>query len=682
MEFTEGQAPSVKNGAERSRQYRQTDKGKRASRQHHAAWRATDAGRASKRRENQDARLRRWLAKPFVAWDGEGVTRGDDGHHDYLMLANSNGALITDPDYLPTERIFEFALESNTPGTINVIYGAGYDWNMWLTDIPQEFLQVLYDDGAVTWRDWRITWRRGKTFHLSRGGESILFYDVISFFQCAFVKACDSYLGEEFEHRDMIVENKRLRSGFRASDVKEIIEYNHWELVNLVKLMTEFRIRLDKVNLRPGRWDGPGAIAVSLLKREGVGNHMQQSPDEVMPAVRSAYFGGRFEVVRSGHVNGKAYEYDINSAYPWGLCDVPSLAGGSWNYVDGDPGHQDFAIYHLRYDGVTSPAIPQPLPCRFDTGNTAYPSSVEGWYWTPEYDVAHEYIAIWGGTVTVIGAWVFTPATDTKPFAFIRPLFAERRALKAAGDGAHMGIKLGLNSLYGKLAQQVGWRVDRKGQVHIPPYHQLEWAGYVTSKCRAAVLRVTLDKLDYVIAWETDAMFVSHPLDVTEGAGLGEWEYDAFTSLTYLQSGMYFATKTDGTEVAKTRGVDLGNLTRERVLEGMRANALSVPAQLSRFTGLGLALQGQWNHWRKWETMDKNIKLVPSEGKRWHMGCSACTMEHGFTVGAWHNTVIAGWAIGHHVSREYEVEWQNPGLMSEKLSKIRQGHYEEDRYND
>lgn len=627
--------------------------------------------------ERADWRDRKWLAREFIAWDGEGVTR-DDGSHDYLLIANSRNDLLSSLDHLGTEELFEWLLENNTKGTINVIYGASYDWNMWLRDLTQGQLQILYDEQRLIWGDYKISWRRGKTFQIQRGKESVIFYDVVSFFQCSFVKACDSYLDDAFEDRERIVENKRLRSGFRASDLRDIAEYNRSELVNLVKLMNELRIRLYRAELKPSRWDGPGAIAVALMGGKGVPDHMEQAPASVAGAIRSGYFGGRFEVVKAGHVERPAFEYDINSAYPWALLDVPSLAGGSWDYVTGDPGRLPFALYNLRYRSSTAESFPQPLPCRYPTGATAYPRAVTGWYWSPEYEVASEYVAMYGGNLEVLGAWVFTPTTDYKPFHYIEPLFNKRRALKKAGDGAHVGIKLGLNSQYGKLAQQVGWRRDRRGGIHIPPYHQLDWAGYVTSKCRAAVLRAALPTLDRVIAWETDAMFSEVPLNVQEGSGLGDWEYTEFADLTYLQSGMYFANLASGGRVDKTRGVDLGSLTRADVLSAMRDGDTHVPARLTRFITLGAALQGRFEHWSRWETGDKRIALAPG-GKRQHVGCSTC--DPGFRLGEWHSTIIAPWAIGR-VSCEYEIEWANPGLMSEQLRQLRQGHYEGSRYDD
>src|SRR4030042_1716914 len=78
-----------------------------------------------------------------------------------------------------------------------------------------------------------------------------------------------------------------------------------------------------------------------------------------------------------------------------------------------------------------------------------------------------------------------------------------------------------------------GWVGGAAGRRRPPPFHELAWAGYVTSTCRAMVLRAVLSDLDSVIAFETDAVFTTCPLPATLGSGRGEWEETAFSSLAY-----------------------------------------------------------------------------------------------------------------------------------------------------
>lgn len=628
-----------------------------------------------------------YLSRPFVAWDGEGVTVKRE--HKYVMFAGKGdgGSTYIDNEHgLATVTIFDTLLEyaEKHPTAIHVIYGGGYDFNMWLREFAYVELRHVYERAFYTWNGYRIGWRRGKSFYLCRVdengdkiGRGITVYDVVSFFQCPFVKACDEYLGDKFAHRDMIVENKALRSGFGLDDIAQVREYNDAELDNLLSLMVELRIRLNNAGLRPRRWDGPGAVAAVLMQRENVKDAMVECPEGVRSAARYAYAGGRFEVIKFGHVERNAYEYDVNSAYPNALRNVPNLARGSWRHVQGDPGVHRFALYHIDSQAFRDD-VPAPLFRRDENGTICYPQSVVGWYWTPERVSCDAYCDAGWGQRRVLDAWVFTPDVGVdSPFEFIEGLYKKRRALKKAGDGAHVGIKLALNSLYGKMAQQVGWGIKPDGSLRIPPFHQLEYAGYATSHCRMMVLLAALKNLRSVIAFETDALFTTTPIDVAMGSDLGEFEVTEFRDLTYLQSGMYFGTKIDGETISKTRGVDRGELTRDGVLERFvepLAENRKATAKLTRFVGAGIALSQSFKKWRTWDVMTKRLTLEPT-GKRIHIECAACT-ANGLGLGEWHITMCPMLSKEH--SAEFPIAWLNPNPAMIELEELRENGYDDD----
>lgn len=641
-------------GAERQSKYRKSEHGSEKRRQY-------------KHDTSTWVSLRSYLSRPFIAWDGEGITM-PDGSHRYTLFSCSEGRTLQDDDGLKTRDIFEMMLQvkRDTGDAIHVIYGGSYDFNMWMNDIPRNLINRLYETGTCYWQEYRIAWRRGKSFRVTsrESSTTITMYDVVSFFQCAFVKACDDYLGDRFIARDMIVANKAARGKFTTDDNATVAEYNDAELQNLVLLMTELRQRLARVTLRPSRWDGPGAIASALLKREGIKKAMQECPEPVARAGRYAYFGGRFEVIRCGNVTEAAYEYDINSAYPNALQYVPNLQNGEWIETRGTtPKNENvFGVYRCTYLGADENLMrPHPLPVRLPDGRVGYPHNASGWYWAPEIVAAQEYVAKYGGELLIGNGYEFVEDDpDDRPFSFILPMYRKRQALKKAGDGAHVGIKLGLNSLYGKTCQRVGWSISRDGHtIRTPPFHQLEWAGYVTSHCRSLVLRASLENLDNVIAYETDALFTTQPLNVPIGSGLGEWEYTEFSHLCYVQSGFYFGT-VNGEPFAKTRGVDRGSLTFADVVESLSQENIServATASLTRFIGVGLARQlNDWSRWQHWETNPKQIKLDP-QGKRVHENCLECAGD-GLTAERWHYTYPPFSGIVQ--SCEYPIPWINP----------------------
>lgn len=652
--------------AEQDRRYNASDKGKQRRKEYrhgNSKW-ATDA---------------EYLSRRIVAVDGEGINLPNGDHH-YILLAISGVPPLTSTHRLDTLGILEYLWTNLHPDDISVVYGGSYDFNHWVRDLGRPKLEQLYRSRytgrGVRFGPYELKWLRGKHFTIRREGKSVTVNDVVSYFQQPFVAACDLYLSDNptwLNARGTIVREKARRGVFRPDELDNISDYNQLELDCLSLLVGELRARLNKVNLRPRRWDSPGAVAASLFMREKVKAHRNLDiPLPVAEAARYAYFGGRFEVLKYGISTKAAYEYDVNSAYPHALMQVPSLAGGTWETVSGDGGPHPFALYKVIYKNLNPDniRIPGAVPARCENGTICYPMEVEGWIWSPEMETLRRYARMVGGVrYWVVQTHLFHPATEEKPFAFIAALYNQRRALKKANDGAHLAIKVAINSLYGKTAQQVGWVPATKDHpVRVPPYHQLEWAGFVTSHCRAAVLNAALQNIGSVVAFETDALFTDAPLTLDVGTGLGQFELTEFANLTYIQSGHYYGTKTDGKEVAKYRGVDRGFLAREQVERNMvRKPPHNVErAELTRFMGAGIALARTMDIWCKWITETKTLDLQPT-GKRRHGACD-CTSER-LGRGRWHSTRCPVFSV---VSRPYPVAWINPDPNMDELEEMRE----------
>ena len=273
-----------------------------------ARYRATH-GSANEIRTRYRRRNSKWetdasyLSRPIVAYDGEGITV--DGTHLYTSLAAMNNVdgryeATHDARGLSTAECLEFLLANAIPKAIHVVYGGSYDVNMMLRDFKRWQVARVYRNPSFTWNGYRLAWRTGKSLtdtHVETK-RSMILYDVMPFFQCPFVKACDDYLGDRFVERDAIVAGKAMRGSFTASD--NVDDYNKAELQNLLLLVAELRERLNKVGLRPKRWDGPGAIAAALLQRENVKDALAETPPAIARASRYAYAGGRFETIKFG----------------------------------------------------------------------------------------------------------------------------------------------------------------------------------------------------------------------------------------------------------------------------------------------------------------------------------------------------------------------------------------------
>lgn len=214
--------------------------------------------------------------------------------------------------------------------------------------------------------------------------------------------------------------------------------------------------------------------------------------------------------------------------------------------------------------------------------------------------------------LTILESWTWEPRCDHQPFAFIPPLFEQRRIWKREGKGAEKVLKLGLNSLYGKCAQHVG---GAEGQA--PAWHQLEWAGWTTSVTRAALYTAAMQAPNDIVFLATDGIYSTAPLQLELGKQLGQWDYQQHEGLTAVQSGVYWVDNADGVD-AYHRGFDPESISRARVLAGWRRGQRAITAHSTRFIGMGQALAGgqQWDRWRQWVAAPRLLQLSPLGTKR------------------------------------------------------------------
>lgn len=624
---------------------------------------------------------------PFLSWDGEGITHYGFNQQSYCLFGCSPEDYIIGYS-LTTDEIFEFIIAMGQKygrDVIHIAFAFTYDVNMILKDVPIEVLERLVENNSSHWKQYRIEWIPRKWFRLTKrwtdeNGKkhrvTVTIYDVFSFFAQSFVKVCEKYLGEE--DIDIVRRGKSLRGDFNWDDMyTTILPYWQSEITLIAKVMERYREILYSVGIYITQWYGPGAVATFELKKHNITEHLTQYlPEEVITASSHAYAGGRFELFKVGHYEGKVWGYDINSAYPYALTKVRSIAPeyGQWVHrteIDRTkPISGNMAVYHVSYcDTSGFEKIPwqeilkgkkvrctdarwaeriQPLFYRDKLGNISFPRVTEGWYWDPETEL------IWDNPdAEILECWEFVPTEVVYPFAYIKDNFQRRLELKQQKNPAELGLKLGMNSMYGKLAQRVGW--DEAN--NLPPrWHQLEYAGWLTSYTRAMIYKLAkiADDQDALIACETDGIYTTVPLDeyCDVGEKLGQWDEKMHEGITYVQSGFYWK-KSNDVWYAKYRGLDPESVSHEKMLafmsklggeeclgceeesQGMRDvpdsnHKCKYYARTRRFRGIGIALMAKekLKTWRVWQESEKIFHPGWGEGKREHhlQSCSACKM--------------------------------------------------------
>lgn len=612
----------------------------------------------------------KWDAREFVAWDGEGVNVR--GRHRYVIFANSVGDAIVDRMGVKTHDAFRLLLDTaeRHPNAVHVIFAGGYDANMILSGVLQRHqAKLLADQGHITlWLDghrYRVTYHPRHTLEIReemwdpeakrcRRLRYVCLWDVFGSFQASFVKACQRTLtDDELTELDNIEQMKAKRSDFTLADLDEMLDYCRAELRALVALCQHDRDNFAAAGFKASRWDGAGAKASAVLAAKKVGDHKRLLDDEVRVPVRAAYAGGRIECYRFGHYDGPLHTVDIRSAYPWAATLLPSLHAGRWERIGSDvpTSGDDFSVHLVNYKGKKADDL-HPFFWRAPDGTICYPQMTEGWYWAPE---VHAAMIANRGRMKLHDGWRFIPATPERPFAFIPDLFDARKHLEANRKGRGWPLKLALNSLYGKMAQQIGGSNGKP-----PRWHQLEWAGWITSKCRATMYHLAHENLSALVSIQTDGLtFATGDVSPTvlskSGSALGQLEVEHFDAGTFVQSGIYWLHDADGWHDPKVRGVGAGVLNRDDFVRMWSArNFGSVPVEVTRFRGMvtSCLTDDRWGEWCQWITERRDIAAAPA-GKRIHLSerCPTCL---GDGIGL-HPTLPTG---GGSRSSLHQVAWE------------------------
>lgn len=553
----------------------------------------------------------------FVGTDGESIT--NELGHFYTMLCMSDAfgdsLYIENPDGLGTLECFGFMSHASQHygAKFFVGFAFSYDVNMILKDLPWDRLMALWKSGKTWWEGYTIHYKPRREFVITKDGVSFRVWDVWGFFQSSFVDALEAYGHTDF--LDEIAAMKQRRSEFTAADTPEMIQYCLRECQQLARMMDQFAEYLTETDLRLSRYDGAGAVAAAFLRRYGVKEHMSTTPRPLLIPAAHAYFGGRIEMVRFGHLpDAWVHQYDVRSAYPSMIYNLPCLACGEWRH-DQTPelAEQRFTLYRIKWDFDDSATV-CPFPWRDSDGMIFFPHTGHGWYWAPEVKAGFDAITagVVSGQIQILERFVYTEQCGHRPFTWVKELYETRARWKREKIGAEKVLKLGLNSLYGKFAQRIGFKNNQP-----PTWHQLEWAGYVTSAARARIYSAAFPVIlsGDLIAFATDAIFSTAAIDLPVSEELGAFEYSKHRGITAVQSGVYWC---DNERVGHTRGFAKNDVTPDLIVAAWAEGLTELKCPVRRFVGLGRALTGstQKKKWRTWCDEFKDLSLTPVGTKR------------------------------------------------------------------
>jgi hypothetical protein len=556
----------------------------------------TDQSRNGARKLRTDAHLLN-----FVGVDGEGVNNAD-GSHDYILLSVGDQSLYNeDRSRLHWEQILEFMwnhyVEHHTENPVYIGFFLGYDFTQWLRTLPEKRARALLHKEEIEKRKrndsggnpvpypvrlygdkckWEIDILGAKRFKLrpsARNKEDrqpwLYVCDTGSFWQKSLLSAINpkewggNPVASDEEHA-IIVQGKAHRA-CKPGDCKvpevpgctagpdalpAMIEYNITENAVLTKLTERLNAGFVQAGIRLNRdqWYGPGQAASAWLDLIGAPTSKQVQeavPEWALEGARAAYYGGWFETMMHGHVPNGTYEYDINSAYPYIISQLPCLLHGKWTHGKGrrkkvlPEGHLRLVYAKVIGDSEVTGAMPH----RLYDGAICRPNQTVGWFWWHELMASRAAGFIrglehgeWGEFAGIqIYEWIeYAPCKCDPPLGAVAELYQQRLAIgKKTAQG--VALKFMYNSAYGKMAQSIGQ----------PKYANAVYASLITAGCRTMILEAIAThptKAASLVMVATDGVYFRQPhtgLDIDKDR-LGAWDEDVKQHLTLMMPGIYW----------------------------------------------------------------------------------------------------------------------------------------------
>lgn len=481
--------------------------------------------------------------KSFICFDGE------TENNRYTLLGNSK-SYIYDKKGLTTNQMLNF-LWTQGQGKIKVVFAIHFDVQFWINDLSDNKILDLLNGEEVRAGKFDLLYIPKRFLKLSKGKAQIYIYDISSFFQSSLLYTIEKMkINLSSSEKKILFQGKKKRSkNFSGMKKSDIILYNKTECIITEKICDKLQSLLksvifenkngDKFNLIPKRFYGSGAIAKKILTElnlKPLAEAEKNLNDQIKEMIYKSYFGGRAEIFKLGTFRN-LYKYDINSAYPsfLRLLRVPksfkvykiNKTFRKFDFVDENIYfiETDFSISHSNLIGV--------LPYRMKSGYVIYPKRVKGYYFGIEAKYLNELCKLTAGNFTIYKCLEIN-YKDEKVFPenFIEDIYKKRLELKKKNDVSEIVYKLGLNSLYGKLAQQTGNN----------EFTVILFASYVTASTRSLILKTIFENnlISSLLQISTDAIFTTRKIQkILINNQLGNYSENYYHSGVILGSGVY-----------------------------------------------------------------------------------------------------------------------------------------------
>lgn len=431
-----------------------------------------------------------------------------------FLIADSDGRYC---DKITPESVIKFLFSKKFENAWNFFYNIEYDASVILKLLGSR-LNAFKTTGKLHFEfgDYTIDYIPRKRLRISKGHHSRIFFDIAQFYHDSLDGAYQKNIGElDKEYLEMKNKRSQFSPTYYRRHTNAVRQYCINDCIKTKQLAEHWTNVFHKAfSFYPKRWISSGYLAEKVLFNHGIDIPMFNSiPYEIQDLAYRCSFGGRFEILKRGFI-GKAYLYDINSAYPNAFSNIPDLNDGKWIQRKTINQNAKMGYFRIVTDITDDKYIP-PFPFKANS-TVIFPS---GKFET--YVTLPELLACGNKSwYKILDSFQFIPNTDYLPYReFTENLYDQRRRLQKEDNPMQLPIKIILNAIYGKT----GAKTDRiSGNIFNPVIFS-----HITGVARAQLYNMVKEheiERD-VVSFATDSICTTKKLNVNSTA-LGEFSFD------------------------------------------------------------------------------------------------------------------------------------------------------------
>jgi hypothetical protein len=435
--------------------------------------------------------------------------------------------------------------------------------------LPMEKIRELWNSkkNTIKYDGYRITWIPKKFMQISvlRNKQgAIHVYDVSQYYKgFSLDNAAKTFLGiETGKNTDVSAKEIGKSRRYYDENLEKIVEYCKRDAFLTLELAKKQMRIFEDLHFPTKKPVSIASISRKYQRKSGYPPAFKDGESEEKKAQYAgfcAYRGGIFNTMKRGMFETPLYDFDINSAYPAVMKDLPDWRNGrfeevkdlknykyAWIVVETD---SEYIPYKLKESYMTlnvyedigaEDIVYRNSKVVYPVGNRPCVITLDEYKWLKTYGENVEWLGRGIG-------WVEETEKYPPPFAWVAEMYENRRKIKKVNFALQWTMKILMNSIYGSTAQK---------QHGIGDLTNFNYASLITAGTRLQIWDVVHDNYDSVVNIATDGILLNTPVDtIPISDKLGEWSLEEYSRGLVVGNGVMVLWDMDGEMHEKIRSI-------------------------------------------------------------------------------------------------------------------------------